>query len=143
MSAEAKAPTDPSPRLQEMPAKEMWFGFLGSVVAWLVLGCVDIVIVWRACQHQENFGIPSEHPAVSGILFAISLTFLGITVGAGILSYRNFRALAGQRSILNTPAVPRGEFMAVVGVILSVTLSAGIVWTSLTPLFLDLCWRAR
>jgi hypothetical protein len=105
-----------------MPAKEMWFGFLGSVVAWLVLGCVDIAIVWRACQHQEDFGIPSEHSAVSVVLFAVALIFLGITVGAGILSYHNFRKLSEQRRMLDSPAVPRGEFMAVVGVILSVTL---------------------
>lgn len=143
MSTEAKAPTDPSPQLQQMPARQMWFGFIGPIIAWLVLGCVDIVIVWRACQHQENFGIPSEHSAVGIAIFVIALIFLGITIGAGVLSYHNFRELSEQRKMLDSPAVPRGEFMAVVGVILSVTLSAGMIWTAMTPLFLDMCWRAR
>ena len=42
-----------------------------------------------------------------------------------------------------TDAVERREFMALLGVIVSVTLGMGIIWLALPPLFLDLCWRAR
>jgi len=143
MSADPITSSDPSPRLISLPPANLWFGFAGSVVAWILLGCSDIVITWRACMHQENFGIPSEHPAVSWLFFAVTLLLLAVTVSAGVTSYRNWRWLSQQRQMLESLAVQRGEFMAVVGVIVSVTLSMGVVWLALPPLFLDLCWRAK
>lgn len=143
MSTDAQLPGDPSPELIRMPPKRLWVGFVGPIIAWILLGCVDITITWRACQHQENFGIPSEHPAVSWAFFAVGLLFVAVTAGAGVVSYRNWRRLSQAPKMLDTPAVPRGEFMAVVGVILSVTLTAGMVWMALPSLFLDLCWRAK
>jgi uncharacterized membrane protein len=143
MSTDAQSPSEPSRELIEIPPKRLWFGFIGPIIAWLGLGCVDITIIWRACQHQENFGIPSEHPAVSWVLFFIGLAFAAITATAGVISHRDFRRLAHKETMLDSLAVPRGEYMAVIGVILSVTLTAGMVWMSITSLFVDLCWRAR
>jgi hypothetical protein len=141
-------PQQPPPEFINMPELKvppfrLWFGFVGSAVAWISLGCLDILITWRACMHQESFGIPVEHPAVTWVFFLIALALLGVTAGAGILSYQNWRALSLQDQLLDSQAVHRGEFMAVVGVIVSVTLGIGIVWLALPPLFLDLCWRAK
>ena len=143
MSAEPSLPSDPGPRLIEMPQKRLWFGFAGSVAAWLALGCVDIVISWRACMHQMDFGVPPEHMWAKALIFLVGLLFLGITISAGIISYQSWRRLTEERKMLDTPAVPRGEFMAVLGVIVSLTLGAGMVWMALTPLFIELCWRAK
>lgn len=131
-----------TPELKVHPSR-LWFGFAGSAASWVALGCLDIVITWRACMHQENFGIPTEHPGVTWLYFLISLALLGVTMGAGILSYQNWRALSRQDRILDSLAVRRGEFMAVCGVIVSITLGVGIVLLALPPLFLDLCWRAK
>jgi hypothetical protein len=138
----------PSPEFVDLPElrvhpRRLWFGFAGSAAAWASLGCLDLLITWRACMHQENFGIPNEHPAVNWVYFGLALALLGVTLGAGILSYQNWRSLSRQEHLLGALAVRRGEFMAVCGVIVSVTLGAGIVWLALPPLFLDLCWRAR
>jgi hypothetical protein len=51
--------------------------------------------------------------------------------------------LSAQPGILESLAVERKEFMAVIGVIVSITLGMGIVWLALPPFFLDLCWRAK
>lgn len=143
MPSEPIHPSDPSPRLQALKPKKLWFGVAGSVVAWIVLGCTDIVIVWRACMRQEDYGVPPVHPGVAALIFAVTLLLLSITIGAGVVSYRNWRWLSHQRKMFNADAVPRGEFMAFVGVIVSVTLGAGIFWFALTPLFIQLCWRAK
>jgi uncharacterized membrane protein YphA (DoxX/SURF4 family) len=80
---------------------------------------------------------------VSILFIAISVFLLAVTVAAGFTSYRNWRHLSAQRGILETLAVERKEFMAVLGVIISITLGIGIVWLALPPFFLDLCWRAK
>lgn len=121
----------------------LWFGFAVPAVAWVALGCLDILITWRACMHQEDFGIPNPHPGVRVVFFVLALLLLALTIGAGVVSYRNFRDLSGRRQLLESHAVERREFMAMLGVIISVTLGVGIIWLALPPLFLDLCWRAR
>jgi hypothetical protein len=143
MPADQRAPSDPSPRLIALSGKKLWFGFAGAVFAWIVLGCAEITIIWRGCMRQEDYGVPPSHPWVSVLLTVITLLILAITVGAGMISYRNFKQLSAQASMLESLAVQRGEFMAVTGVIVSATLAMGMVWLALPPLFIDLCWRAR
>jgi hypothetical protein len=123
--------------------RRLWFGFLAAAVAWVTLGCVDILIAWRACQHQFGYGIPESHPGVRVLIGVIALVMLAIAVTGGVFSYRNWRAFASTDSLIETNAVERHEFMAVLGVIVSITLGMGILWLALPPLFLDLCWRAK
>lgn len=40
-------------------------------------------------------------------------------------------------------AVDRSEFMALSGIIISITLGVGIVLLTIPPFVLNLCWRAR
>lgn len=143
--------TDPN-RSEALPAtarerfvapRRLWFGFVTSAVAWVGLGGLDILICWRACTRQQGYGIPDPHPWARVLFFVISLLLLALTVAAGLTSYRNWRKLSVQRTILNAQGVERREFMAILGVIISVTLGMGIVWLALPPLFLDLCWRAK
>jgi hypothetical protein len=131
------------PQQPRIEPRRLWFGFVTSAMCWVLLGCLDLVITWRACIYQEDYGLPS-HPASATALYLIfSLVLLAITIAAGITSYRNWQALALTRPLLESQAVDRSEFMAVLGVIISVTLGAGIVLLALPPFFLSLCWRAR
>lgn len=124
------------------PAR-LWFGLSAAAVSWALLGCLDIFITFSACTHKDQFGIPGDHPSVTGICFGLAILLLAITIAAGIVSYRNWRTLSRQQRLLDTLAVDRGEFMAVLGVIVSITLGMGIVWLALPPLFIELCWRAK
>lgn len=123
--------------------RNLWFGFAGSAFSWVLLGCLDLIITLLGCTHQAMFGVPRERPAVSILFIAISVFLLAVTVAAGFTSYRNWRHLSAQPGILESLAVERKEFMAVIGVIVSITLGMGIVWLALPPFFLDLCWRAK
>lgn len=124
--------------------RKLWFGAIATAVSWAGLGCLDILITWRACQHQENFGLAGgSHVGIRLLysLFAVALFVL--SVWSGIVSYRNWQRLSAQRDFIGTEGVERHEFMAVLGVIITVTLGMGIVWFALPPIFLDICWRAR
>ena len=123
--------------------RRLWFGFTASVISWVLLGGLDILITWRACIHQENFGIPSAHPAVRIAFGFVAIALLIVTISAGLTSYRNWRSLSARSHVLAAEAVERHEFMALLGIIISITLGMGILWLALPPLFLDICWRAR
>lgn len=126
-----------------VPSRRLWFGFATAAAAWVLLGCLDICINWRACTHQLDYGIPSPHPQARILISALALVLLIVAITAGVTSYRNWRALSAHSDILDTNAVERREFMAVLGVIVSVTMGAGILWLSIPPFFLDICWRSR
>lgn len=135
--------TDNNIPASDVRPRSLWFGFAATVLSWVLLGCLDIVITLLACTHQGRFGIPGHHPDASSLFIGISIFLLAISVASGVISYRNWRRLSRQEGILEDPAVERRQFMAVLGVIVSVTLGAGIIWLTLPPFFLDLCWRAK
>lgn len=126
-----------------VPPRSLWFGFVGSAFAWVLLGCFDITVTWRACIMQEEWGIPKGHPTATALYLLAALLLLATTAYAGFTSYRNWRYYTTRRDIIEAKAVARGEFMAAGGVLVAVTMGMGIVWLALPPLFLDLCWRAR
>lgn len=137
---------DQSPSGREgkpVPRRRLWFGTATAAAAWVLLGCADIVITWRSCMVQEDYGIPAPRPDVRMLYFVVALALLAVTVSAGFTSYRTWRYLSLQRAMLHSHGVERREFMAIGGVIIAVTMGMGILWLALPPLFLDLCWRAR
>ncbi len=123
--------------------RSFWFGVGGSAVSWIVLGCADVAITFIACTHQESFGVAGPHPNVIALFAAVTVVLLGTTIAAGVLSYRNWRKFSARPNVLDTLAVEHREFLALIGVIVSITLGMGIIWLALPPLFLDICWRAR
>jgi hypothetical protein len=138
--------TEPNPSQREgkpVAPRRLWFGTTTAAIAWVLLGCSDIVITWRACMQQEDYGIPPSHPGARILYFALAVALLVLTIWAGITSYQTWRYLSAQRTMLHAHGVERKEFLAVGGVIVAVTMGMGILWLALPPLFLDLCWRAR
>jgi heme/copper-type cytochrome/quinol oxidase subunit 2 len=124
------------------PAR-LWFGTITAAVSWALLGCIDILINWRACQHQDRYGIPPHVIGPRILIGCIALVLLAIVLIAGVISYRNWQRLTPQPDLLRTHAVERREYMAFLGLIMTVTMGMGIVWLALPPIFLNICWRAR
>lgn len=123
--------------------KRLWFGTITAAVAWTVLGMADIVVCWRSCMVQQDYGIPAPETGSRFLYAGLAVLFLIVSIYAGFMSYRTFKYLSGNRKLLETNAVPRKEFMAFAGLVVTVTMGMGIFWLSLPAIFIDLCWRAR
>lgn len=134
--------TNPSPG-SEISSRKLWFGCITSAVAWVGLGCLDILITWRACPNQESFGTPGPHPYVRLLYGLVAVALLIVSIWSGVVAYRNWRQLSAEKEFMEAQAVERREYMSALGVIITVTMGIGIVWLALPPIFLDICWRAR
>ena len=130
-------------RLDSVRPGRLWFGFAASAAAWTGLGIADILITWKACLHQEQFGGPSAHPGMRTLSFVITLLLLGTAIAAGTMSYRNWRRLSGEVRLWDAEGQGRQEFMALIGVFMSLTLGIGILWLGLPLLIIELCVRTR
>jgi hypothetical protein len=131
------------PRDSAITPARLWFGLIASAAAWAALGSIDILITWRACNGAPPFGAEIDRPGVTALFAVIAIALLILSILAGIVSYRNWRALSNEKQLLRSDATDRSEFRALLGVIVSVTLGMGIVWLSLPPLVISLCARVR
>jgi hypothetical protein len=123
--------------------RRLWFGLAASAIAWAALGFIDIIITWRACVHEEQFGNASMNPGAHALYIAVAVGFFIVVLSAGTISYRNWRAISTQNEILQASATDRREFMALLGVFVSITLGMGVLWLSIPPLVIELCLRAK
>lgn len=131
-----------NPEHSVSPAK-LWFGTITAAVSWTLLGCIDILINWRACQHQERYGIPPNAIGPRILIGCLALFLLVIVTIAGFVSYRNWKRLTPEPDLMRSHAVERQTYMAMAGMIMTVTMGIGIIWLALPPIFLNICWRAR
>lgn len=130
-------------RIQTVPPRNLWFGLSAAAAAWLILGFIDLMIVWQVCGYAEQYGADKVHTFARIAAFVISVVLFLVVVAAGLISHRNLRALSPDKGLFETRATDRREFMATVGMIISITLGAGIVWLSIPPLMIQLCVRAK
>jgi hypothetical protein len=125
------------------PAHRLWLGVVVSGAAWFAVGIAEMFITWRACLHNEQLGTASSHPAATTAAFVVSFFLLGLVAAAGFLSYRTWRRLSTQRSLMEAEGRGHHEFVALVGVFFSLTLGAGMVWMCLPLFIIRLCARVR
>jgi hypothetical protein len=130
-------------RHSSVPAGRLWFGLIASVFAWISLGIIDILITWRACIHPEQYGAGSSQPGARAIYIATAALLFLVVIASGTTSYRNWRLISTQRRLLNATANDRQEFMALLGIFISITLGVGILWLAVPSLFLEVCARVR
>jgi protein-S-isoprenylcysteine O-methyltransferase Ste14 len=121
----------------------LWFGFAASAGAWLVLGFIDLLMVWLECAYEEEYTQLATHPYARVACLILAVVSLAVAVTAGVTSFRSWRALSQDRRFIDAAADGRREFMAFLGVIVSITLGAGIVWLSLPPLIIHFCARTK
>ena len=114
--------------------RRLWFGLAASAVAWGTLGFSDILITWRACVHQEQYGNSSAHPGARAIYIILAVVLFLVVVVRRDDVYRNWRAISEQREIIDATANDRREFMALLGVFVSITMGMGVLWLAIPPL---------
>ncbi len=135
--------TNPMSSAETVPNGRLWFEFAASATAWLSLGCLDMVIAWRACVHQEQFGGPSYHPVARILYFALWIVLFALATLSGSMSYRSWRRLSGAAGLLSAEGRERKEFMSLCGLFISVTLGFGFVWMCIPLFMLQMCARTR
>lgn len=137
--------TEPMPPVRKVSGKRLWFGFGAAFLCWFGLGIADVLITWRECLHEEAFGLPSSHPGLLTLNIIIFLALLAISVTAGIVSYRNWRVLSEEKdtNVFKAQAYHSREYVAMIGVIMSVALTVGTIWFGLPLFIIQLCSRVR
>jgi len=121
----------------------LWHEFGSSVVAWFCLNCLNSVISWRACVHQEEFGEPSSHPGARVLYFFVWIAFFGLASLTGAQAYRTWRKLSGTSDVLRAEGRERKEYMSLCGLFISITLGIGFLWLCLPLFILQMCVRTR
>jgi hypothetical protein len=136
----ASDPTTPS---ADIRPHRLWFGLVTAAVAWFSLGIAEMFITWRACLHNEEFGNASSQPAAMIAAYVVTFLLIALVAVGGFISYVNWRRLSTQPSILQAEGRGRSEFVALLGVYISITLGVGMVWMSIPLFILRLCARVR
>ena len=130
-------------RQEEVSPRSLGFGICASACAWVMLGITDVLITWRECLHQEQFGGASSHPGMRLLNIVLFVILFAIALAAGVMSYRNWRRLAGQVPLLHAESTGRREYVAFLGIFISVTLGIGMIWLGIPLVILSLCVRTR
>jgi len=135
--------TEVTPRAREVSSKRLWFGLSAAALSWMGLGIADVLITWRECLHRQPFEGPGSNPGLHALNIVLFVVLLIIAIVAGVMSYRNWRRLAGEIAIHRAEAYGAREYLALLGVFVSVTLGLGIIWFGIPLLILTLCVRTR
>ncbi|HEU4594259.1 MAG TPA: hypothetical protein VFS10_03740 [Pyrinomonadaceae bacterium] len=101
----------------------LWAGVLAGPLAALTQLQVNYALVLWACGAGREWA-----------LHLVALLALVVTVGAGLLSGRNWRRAGGSWEDEGAGIIPRSSFMAAVGVLISV-LTALVVVAQWLPIF--------
>jgi hypothetical protein len=130
-------------RTEHVGPGRLWFAVAVSAAAWFVLGLADILLTWAACLHREQLGGASGHPEILLLTVFITIVLFATIVASGTVSYRNWRRLSADADLENAEGRGREEFMALLGVFVSLTLGFSVIWLALPLVMLNLCVRTR
>jgi len=120
----------------ELSQRSLWFGATAAAIAWALEGAISEVIASEACRSNADGGAK----VVLGLIVLIAFV---VSVSAVLVSFRNWRRLSDGFDLMHAEAVRRGQFMGLIGVFAGVALTAGIIWSGLPLIFLDVCVKAR
>ncbi len=120
-----------------------WYGFSAAAIAWALEGVIGVIVSAQFCPADlPHWGLVSQ-TSVKVALGLVTLVLLAIALSGGIVSFRNWRSLAGQREFTHAEGFSREAFMSVGGIFISVAFMVGIVWSGIPLIMLSECMRAR
>jgi hypothetical protein len=127
----------------DVSPKRLWFGFSGAALAWIIAGLVDAWVAWVACMgHEAGSGVFTSL-GMRVLLGLVTFGLLAVATAGGLISFGNWRRLSETREFVEAEGRGRKQFMALVGVFISVSLGLGIIWFSIPIYILGICVRAR
>jgi len=127
----------------DIPTKRLWFGFSGAALAWIIAGLADAWLAWVACMgHEAGSGVFSS-VGMRVLLGVITFGLLAVATVGGLVSFNNWRRLSQSGDFIEAEGRGRQQFMALVGVLISISLGVGIIWFAIPIYILGICVRAR
>lgn len=135
--------TDHSDEKAPVQPRKLWFGFATGAAAWVLVGIAEIFIEWGTCVRYGQSTVPPGHTLARVLCLLVTISLLVVAVISGVISYRNWQKLTEEKTVLSALAEDRREFMAVMGLFVSLTMGAGILWQAFPALIITLCERSR
>lgn len=123
--------------------RRLWFGLTAPAFAWVTLGIADTLIEWRMCMRYGKPLAAGGNDLGRALCIGFAVVLLSTGIIAGVASYRNWRRLTRESKLLDALGTERREFMALMGLFVSLTLGMGMFWLLLTPFIITLCERAK
>jgi hypothetical protein len=121
----------------------LWFGATAGAIAWALQGFTCFEIAVQACADGSGNWGPLSGPGVRVLLGLVTLAYLAVAAASGFVSYRNWRALANHRRLIDAEGVGREEFMAIAGAFVGVAAVIGLIWAGLPSLLIPTCTSYR
>ncbi|HUK49296.1 MAG TPA: hypothetical protein VLW06_16955 [Terriglobales bacterium] len=131
------------PGPEDVSPKRLWFGFSGAALAWILAGFLDATLAWFACIGGEGGSPVFSTTGMRILLGFISFGLLAMATAGGLISFSNWRKLSRSESFIEAEGRGRKQFMALLGVVISITLGVGIIWFSIPVYLLGICVRGR
>lgn len=73
----------------------------------------------------------------------ITIALLAVSISAGVVSYRMWRAVQEAHALAHDEGRSREDFMAMGGVLVSIVCTLGIIYAGIPLIMLNVCMRAR
>ena len=123
--------------------KGLWFGFSGAAVAWILAGILDVFFAWQACMGGEAGSSMFTETWIWVVLGIITFGALAISVAAGLVSFRNWHKVSEKTEFARAEGRSRNQFVTMVGVFVSASMAAGIIWFAIPIYLLRMCERVH
>lgn len=128
---------------ERISPRRLWFGFTGAAASWIVAGILNALLAWQACMGGEAGSFIFTQTGIRIVLGVITIGLLATGAAAGFISYRNWRELSDKSDILAAEGRGREEFMALFGLVVSVSLGMGMIWFAIPIYIIRMCVRAH
>ncbi len=106
----------------------LWIGFLGGPIIWLCSFEARFALAPWACTFQNKWA-----------LYGVAIAALVLCAGCAVLSWREWKALGEHGPSSAAGAVPRGNFMAILGIAISCGCGMIVIAQAIPEIGLGAC----
>ncbi len=150
MSSDPAQIEHPSPHRHHVSVPWLLAGLVMPASAWALEMLIAYGIASNACTLTQGHHGQREMAGFSGevtIMIVVQLVFLGIAIGSGVMSWRNWCSVRAEKTDSEHSHLTLGEgrtqFVALAGMLTAGIFGIAITFNLLEPLLIPLCWSFR